>query len=279
MKDFKLGIQLYSVRDDMEKDMEGTLKALSEMGYEVVEFAGYFGKSAKEVKALLDKYNLECVSVHQNINIFDEQGQAAVDYQKEIGVKYSVIPSYPIEKLYGGDTWEETKERFTKMSNLLKNSGIELYYHNHDYEFKKVNGEFIHDHIFSELGLDIIKPQIDTCWVHYAGYNPVDSINKYAGKVNILHLKDFICKNLAGGAVYDLIDNEGKVQERDKNTREEHGFEFKPVGYGIQKFPEIIEAAKNAGIKYLIVEQDKHTENTAMEDAKLSIDYLKSIGL
>ena len=92
MKKFKVGIQLYSLRDAMEKDMDATLKAVKEMGYDYVEFAGYFDKSAEEVRTLLDKYGLECVSVHQAIGLFEEEGKAAVDYLNTIGAKYCAIP-------------------------------------------------------------------------------------------------------------------------------------------------------------------------------------------
>ena len=102
-------------------------------------------------------------------------------------------------------------------------------------------------------------------------------MKKYAGKVNILHLKDFVCKNLGGGPVYALIDNSGK--EGEKASREDNGFEFRPVGHGIQDMPKIIDAAREFGIEYLIVEQDGHPNASSMEDAKISIDYLKSLGL
>ena len=101
MKKFKVGLQLYSVRDQMEKDMEGTLKAVKEMGYDYVEFAGYFGKSAEEIRALLDKYGLICISVHQGLDFYEEGGQSAAEYIKTLGANFSAIPWYAAEKLAG----------------------------------------------------------------------------------------------------------------------------------------------------------------------------------
>lgn len=278
MSNFKLGLQLYSVRDEMEKDMDACLKAVKEMGYECVEFAGFFGKSAEEVKAMLDKYGLEAISSHQTVGVKDDEPlkpEDTVKYLNTLGVKYCAIPWYGKEN-YVND-WDGTMAKFKKSSEILKKGGIDLYYHNHDFEFDKINGKTIHEMIFDNLGLDVIKPELDVCWVHYAGYEPTEVMKKYSGQIEILHLKDFVCKNLGGGPVYALIDNSGS--EETKASKEDKGFEFRPVGYGIQDMPKIVEAAKECGIKYLIVEQDGHPNATSMEDAKKSIDYLKSIGL
>ena len=103
MKKFHVGIQLYGLRNTMAADFEGTLKAVADMGYEYVEFAGYYGKSAEEIKALLDKYNLKCISVHQGLDFYDEDADKAAEFLKTFGVKYSVIPWYGKELLAGTD--------------------------------------------------------------------------------------------------------------------------------------------------------------------------------
>ena len=139
MKQFKVGLQLYSVRGDMEKDFEGTLRAVKEMGYDYVEFAGYYGKSAQEVKALLDEIGLVCPSVHQGPDIKKEKGQEAVDYIKTFGVKYAAIPWYGIENYQNGK-FDETIEKFKKVGELLRKNGIQLTYHNHDFEFNYLDG-------------------------------------------------------------------------------------------------------------------------------------------
>lgn len=277
MKDFKVGLQLYSVREDMEKDMDETLRKVKEMGYDYVEFAGFYGKTASEVKAILDKYGLTAISVHQGFESYFEKGQQEIDYLKEIGVKYCAIPWYDAGKLKGTDGWDETVEKFTKYGEALKASGIQLMYHNHDFEFKKYEGKFLLDWIYDTIPADLLMPQIDTCWVHYAGCNPAEYIEKYAGRTKVLHLKDFVCKKLGGGPVYALIDNDGG--EAKQASQADNGFEFRPVGSGIQDFRAILESAEKAGIDYVIVEQDGHPERSALEDAKISRDYLKKLGI
>lgn len=275
MKKFKVGLQLYSIREDMEKDMDAALKAVKEMGYDCVEFAGYFGKSAEEVKALLDKYGLECVSVHQAPQLFVEEGQKAADYLKTIGAKYCAVPHYDVNKLPGTPEWTETKAMFHQVGKLLEENGIQMMYHNHDFEFNKFEDKFLLDWIFETL--PELQPEIDTCWVHYAGYNPAEYLLKYSGKIKVVHLKDFVCKSLGDGPVYALIGKDGK--EEKKADRAENGFEFRPVGHGIQDIPAILEASEKAGAEIVIVEQDMSVDRPAMEAAKMSRDYLKSLGI
>ena len=117
MKKFKIGIQLYGVKHAMAADFEGTLKAIADMGYEYVEFAGYHGKTAEELVAVLDKYGLKCVSVHQGIEFFDENPQEKIDFLKAFGTKYSIIPWYDVKKLAGGEEWPTTKA----ITNFNKN--------------------------------------------------------------------------------------------------------------------------------------------------------------
>lgn len=277
MGKFKIGLQLYSIREEMEKDMDAALKQVKEIGYDCVEFAGYFGHSAEEVRAMLDKYGLECVSVHQDPQVIAEGGQTAVDYLKTIGAQYCAIPHYPPEKLAGTPDWEETVKLFTKTGKLLKENGIQQLYHNHDFEFRKFKDKFLLDWNYETIPVEYLQPQVDTCWVHYAGYDPSEYLMKYAGRIKVVHLKDFVCEKLGNGPVYALIGKDGT--EEKKATPEENGFDFRPVGYGIQDFPKIIDAAEKAGAEILIVEQDQSPHRPPMESARMSREYLKSIGL
>lgn len=275
MKKFKVGLQLYSIRDNMEKDMDAALGQVKAMGYDYVEFAGYFGKSAEEVKALLDKHGLECISVHQAPSLFFEEGQKAIDYLKVIGAKYCAIPWYTVEEFF--DNWDETIKKFTELGKQLKENGIQLMYHNHDFEFRKIDGEAILDKMYATIPNDILKPQFDTCWVHYAGNNPAEYLKKYTGKIDVVHLKDFVCEKLGGGPVYALISEDGG--ESKAASREDNGFMFKPVGSGIQDWPAILAASEEAGADVVIVEQDQSPERPAMESVKMSREYLKTLGL
>ena len=277
MKELKFGLQLFSVRDAMEKDVEATLKAVSEMGYECVEFAGYFGKTAEEMKALCDKYNLTPVSVHQKYDVFIDEPEESVNYLKTLGVKYCGIP------WVSGEDWRDNYDMLIsdmkKVSKLLNDNGIKLLYHNHDFEFYIKHGDDnVIDALFRELPAEVIQTELDLCWVHYAGKNPVEYVEKYGDREEVVHIKDFICKNLAAGPVYALIDEKGKESDVKRDTKSD-GFEFRAIGYGRQDMKAIMKAIEKTKIKYVIVEQDGHsTEKSSLEDAKDSIDYLRSIG-
>ncbi len=279
MKKFKVGLQLYSVRDDLAKDFEGTLQAVKDMGYDYVEFAGFYDKSAEEVKSILEKIGLTAISVHQGNQLFLENGQEAVDYLAEVGVKYCAIPWYDVTKLKGTTAWDNTKKEFIEYGQALKNAGIKMLYHNHDFEYKLFEGKYLIDWLYEEIPSDLLDPEFDTCWVRYAGEDPCKYIEKYAGRVDVIHLKDFTCKTLASGPVYDLISGDGTVDKTKALSREDNEFKFMPVGYGLQDFPAILAAAEKAGTEYVIVEQDSSVDRPALEAVKMSREYLKTLGL
>lgn len=273
MKSFNIGIQLYGLRNSMREDFEGTLRAVAEMGYEYVEFAGYFGRSATEIKEILDKYGLKCISVHQSLDFYYDDPEGAIDFLKTFGVKYSIIPWYKVEELAGTDKWETTALEFNKYASILHEHGMKLGYHNHDFEFRRVDGKFIHDYIFEAVPEEYIEPELDTCWLKYAGLDPSDKIYEYSGRVSIVHLKDFVCDRFGGGPVYDLIDSEGKELG---GSRENVGFEFRPLGEGVQDFASILEACEQSGTETLIVEQDQTYGMTELEAARISREYLRN---
>lgn len=271
MKQFKVGIQLYSVKQAMAADFEGTLKAIKDMGYEYVEFAGYYGRTAEQIKETLDRLGLKCISVHQGIEFFDEKPDEAAEFLKTFGVKYVVLPWYPKDRLAGSPDWEASVAHMNRVAEVLKKHDMVLGYHNHEFEFETFEGKFLHDYLFEAVP-DMV-PELDTCWVHYAGLNPADKIREFAGKVEIVHLKDFVAKRLNGGPAYALIDADGNPI---KTSREDNEFAFRPVGQGRQDFKSILEACEESGTEYVIVEQDSPYNGTELENAKTSIDYLKN---
>ena len=277
MSNLKVGLQLYSVRDKMEQDMDATLKAVKEMGYDYVEFAGYFGKTAEEVRAILDKYDLKCVSVHQKYDVFVTDPEASVQYLKTIGAEFCAIPWMGMESQKGSENHDKAVAEIKQVAKLLMGNGIKLLYHNHDFEFEKYEDKFLLDWLWEEIGLDNMTPEIDTCWVKYAGYDPCQYLGKFNGLIDIVHLKDFTCKNFAGGPAYALIDASGK--ETKKPTREENAFKFMCVGEGLQDFPAILKASEEAGASYVIVEKDQWYDGDSLEHAKKSRDYLKTLGI
>lgn len=271
MKNLKVGLQLFGIREEMQKDMDSALKRVKEMGYDYVEFAGFFDKTAEKIKAILDKYELEAVSVHRALQFFLDDEEKEIEYIKKLGVKYCAIPWYSLSY---NENWNETIENFTKVGTRLKVEGIKFLYHNHDFEFKKVDDEYVMDKLYKAISSDIFNPEFDTCWIHYAGLNPSEYLEKYAGRIEVVHLKDFVCEKLNAGPVYDLIGK--KSSEENKMTREESGFKFRPIGEGVQDWKSILDVCTKIGAEYVIVEQDNWHEDDAMDCAEKSRKYLKN---
>lgn len=270
MYNFPIALQLYSVRSDMAADFEGTLKKVKELGYDGVEFAGLYGHSATETKALCEKTGLTPISAHVP---YAEllKGEETFKTYAEIGCKYIVIPWIDAVYLAGGEKNAEFYENVKKFGELANKHGMKLCYHNHDFEFEKVDGEYKLDNLYASISPELLSTQLDTCWVNVGGENPAEFIRKYAGRVEIVHLKDFA--GTKGGNMYALIGND------ESNRSEASGsFEFRPVGSGLQDFPSILAAAKDVDAAWVVVEQDEPSMGKSrMECAQTSIDYLKSI--
>lgn len=269
---FPIALQLYSVRDDMAADFEGTLRSVKAMGYDGVEFAGLFDKSADEVKALLDEIGLVAVSAHvPYYDAVDDPEKAYLPY-KQLGCAYVAVPYLTEERRPGTDGWAETVEGVRKLGEASKAMGLQLLYHNHDFEFVKVDGEYALDMLYDAVPADLLQTQLDTCWVNVGGEDPAAYILKYAGRCPVVHLKDFYKSGEGKGKLYELIGIEDNGEEAEST------FEFRPVGYGMQDFKKILAACETAGTKWVVVEQDNPSmDKFPLECAAMSVEYLREI--
>lgn len=276
MKKFQIGLQLYSIQDAIGEDMDSAFKAVKEMGYDCVEYAGQnFGKSWQEIRDLLDKYDLKCVSVHQPLDRYLDDPQMALDQIKTLGAEYCAINKYNLDNYT--ERWDETMDKITRWAKGMKENGIKGLYHNHAFEFEKIDGEYILDKMFSVIPRDLINPEVDTAWVNYGGVDPVEYLDQFPNQLGVVHLKDFFCHNLPNEPIFELVRKHGKSII--PPTRKEAGFEYRPVGSGIQDWPAIIAACERAGAKYLIVEQDESKTRSQLEAARMSVEFLRGMGL
>lgn len=270
MYDFPIALQLYSVRDDMAADFEGTLKKVKDLGYDGVEFAGLFGKSAAEIKKMCDEIGVVPISAHVPFVDLINDPDLMKTYS-EIGCQYVVIPYLTEEYRPGAEKFREVIDGAKMLGLKAKELGMKLCYHNHDFEFVKINGEYALDILYKEVPADLLSPQLDICWVNIGGENPSEYIRKYNGRIEIVHLKDFV--GSLSENMYALIGIDD-----DKKKEASGSFEFRPVGYGLQNFPEILNASKDVGAKWVVVEQDAPSMGkTPLECAEMSINYLKKL--
>lgn len=267
----KIGLQAYTVRDALDVDFTGTLKKVKEMGYDGIELAGLHGKTVEEVGAILKEIGLTVETSHVPYQELVADMANTVAAYKSLGCKYITIPYMIDEHRPGMPGFKEVVENIRAIGEECKKQGVTLLYHNHDFEFVRVeNGQYGLDYLYSEIPADLLQTELDTCWVNVAGENPTEYIKKYANRCPVVHLKDFV-----GGKsenMYELIGIEADKSE----TKSE--FAFRPVGQGIQDFKSITAAAVECGAEWMIVEQDNTYEIPSVEAAKISREYLKTLG-
>lgn len=275
MRKSLIGYQVYSARDDAAKDLLGTLKAIKALGYDGVEFAGFYGHEAKEVKAMLEQAGLVAISHHVPFAAMREDIFKVISDNKLIGVKYIAIPFLDADTRPGSAGFAETIKDIYRYGELMKAAGIQLLYHNHDFEFCAVSGQYGLDFLYSAVPPCKLATEIDVCWVKYAGLEPADYIRKYAGRCDVVHLKDFVGRKEGDKSPYALIGVDKDTAKADEGV----AFEFRPVGYGCQNIPAVVEAAQASGAQWFIVEQDLSVGRTPLEAAQMSVDYLRGLGL
>ncbi len=272
MKKFPIALQLYSVRDDLEKDFEGTLKKVKELGYDGVEFAGLYGKAPAEVKALCEKYSLVPISAHVPFVDMMADPEKVLGEYAAIGCRFVAIPYLTEEYRPGTDGFQKTIEGARLLGETAKKLGMTLLYHNHDFEFAKIDGKYALDVLYDTVPAELLQTELDTCWVNVGGENPAAYVRKYTGRAPVVHLKDFFLSGEKPEQMYELIGIESEKKEEKKT------FEFRPLGKGLQDFPAILAAAEDAGAEWVVVEQDAPSmDKTPMECAEISIAYLKTL--
>ena len=268
-----VALQLYSVRDDMGKDFKGTLQKVKELGYDGVEFAGLFGNTPEQIKAWCAEIGLNPISAHVPLaEMLEDIDKVIADY-KAIGCEYIVVPYVTEERRPAGEKFMQMIDEIRSVGQKAKEAGLVLLYHNHDFEFAKTpTGECGLDYLYSAVPADLLQTELDLCWVKYAGQEPAAYLLKYADRSPVVHLKDYYASGEQKEDPYALIGlNEGEKKEN-------KAFEFRPLGHGVQDVPALLEAAKKAGSKWLVVEQDQPSlGKTPLECAAMSMETLKGL--
>lgn len=266
-----VAVQVYSVRDNASKDLRGTLEAIKEMGYDGVEFAGLYGNSPAEIKKMCEEIGLVPVSAHVPYVDMVADAEGVLKQYAEIGCKFVAVPYLMPEHRPDSDQFPTVVENIGKIGKVAKELGIQLLYHNHDFEFMKLDGKYALEVLYDTIPADLLQTELDTCWVNVGGEEPASYVRKFAGRAPVVHLKDFYGEKSED--MYELIGIEKKAPARPGN------FEFRPVGSGLQDFPAILAAAEDAKAQWVVVEQDSPSMGlTPMECIKKSREYLKSIG-
>jgi sugar phosphate isomerase/epimerase len=262
-----LGLQLYSVRDQLPKDYAGTLKQLGALGYKEVESAGYYDHSAADVKQAMNAAGLHLVSAHYSMDDLRTQLDQAISFNKELGVSY-LICSFPGHKnpVQGKDSikfsledWRWNAEQFNAIGAKVSAAGMKFGYHNHTMEFQPEGGVIPYVELMKLTDPAHVTMEMDCGWVTVAGANPIEYLRKYPKRISMLHVKDF--KDIKPGS---SIENRPTIVELGQGS-----VDYRPI---------LAEAAKAGVVKHCFVEQEGYNVPWA-EGLKIDAEYMRKLGI
>jgi sugar phosphate isomerase/epimerase len=195
-----VGMQLYTVRTDLEKDFAGTLSRVAAIGYKEVEFAGYFNHTPQQVKQALTANGLTSPSAHVDYGLLGpDKWPAALEAAHSIGHTYLVNPWIDETIRSQPGSWKRIAETYNRAGEASKKAGIQFAYHNHNFEFAPVDGRSPYDVLLEECDPALVKMELDLCWISAAGKDPVAYFKRYPGRFPLVHVKG-LSKLTPGGA-------------------------------------------------------------------------------
>lgn len=253
-----VGLQLYSVREQLPKDFDGTLHQLRAAGYQVVEAAGYYNKTATEFRHSMDQAGLRCVSTHHTLSQLMTQLDQWVDYAHTLGLEYIVCsssggvhrnPSAKGELTL--DDWRYVTGEFNRIGEKVKAAGMTFGVHNHTPEFATEDGVLVYDELLRLTDPKYVVFEMDAGWVYASGHNPVDYLRKAPERFPLMHVKNM------------LLEADGKRQ-------------MTVLGKGQPEFGPIMRAA--TGLKYYFVEQEEF-DMDPMEELREDAEYMRKLNV
>ena len=263
----RIGLQLYTVRDAMKTDFEGTISKVAATGYKEVEFAGYFDHPPKDVRAILDKNGLAAPSAHVSYDLVEKKWPETLDAAKIIGHSYIICPWIDENQRKEPSGWKRAADLFNRAGEASQRAGIQFGYHNHSFEFEpaeSLGGKLPYDFFLAELDPKLVTMELDLCWISVAGKDPLAYFEKYPGRFPLVHVKDFVKDPAAtssfSGATGPSVKFTGRLTD---------------VGQGSIDWKRIFAQSEKAGIKHYFVENDE--PKSAFDDIKISYDYLHNL--
>jgi sugar phosphate isomerase/epimerase len=241
-----IGIQLYTLRDQLALDFEGTLAAIAKLGYSEVEFAGYYGRSPAEIKTILSDLNLSATASHIPIEVVESGFENAIETAVALGLSYLVVPYLAAQRRTSLDDYRKIATQFNVAGELAAKAGLLFAYHNHDFEFQTMDGKMPYDILLSDTDPDLVKMELDLFWIIKGGQDPVNYFSMHPGRFHLCHIKD--------------MSNSGKMVD---------------VGKGEIDFTEIFRHISKAGLRHFYVEHDR--PNDSLASAAVSFQSVQNL--
>ncbi len=241
----RIGVQLYTVRSLMENDVAGTLEQVAAIGYDEVEFAGYFEHSPAEIRGLLDQFGLVAPAAHIGIDRLHNELDKVLDEAQTVGPRYVICP-WLAEDQRTLDAYKGHAVFFNEVGEACKEAGIQFAYHNHDFEFEETDGMMPYDLLLDETEVDLVQMEMDLYWIAKGGHDPLAYFERYPGRFTLCHAKDM-----------------------------DDGQTIVPVGEGTIDFGGIFAQSEQAGLVHYFVEHD-HPDDP-MASIAMSYAHLKAL--
>lgn len=245
-----ISVQMYTLRENVQADYLGTLRAVAELGYRAVELVTVGSLGAQALRQELDTLGLQVSGIHTPLDRLEREADRALDEAATLGTTYVIVPYTPPERRKTGEDYRKLGETLTSIGRKAQNHGLQLCYHNHDFEFERFNGATGLAIMLEEADPQLVQAELDLYWAAKAGVDPVALLRGMAGSVPLVHLKDM-----------------ADTPERG----------FAEVGHGTLDFPAILAAGDEIGVKWYVVEQDT-TARPPLESVGMSLAYLRTLG-
>jgi sugar phosphate isomerase/epimerase len=251
MATLPIALQLYTVREDLASDFRGTMRKVAEMGYKAIEFAGYGGMTAADLKSFVGELGLQPVATHISLDVLEQDPSAAMAYAAEVGCTHAGCPYLPENRRGDAAGYRALAGILSRAGAKAKEYGLSFFYHNHAFEFEKLDGRYALDILYEAADPQLVKAEFDVYWAQYGGVDPAAYIRKLGRRCTLLHMKD-----MAPGP-------------------DRH---FAEIGEGILDIDAIVQAGQEVGAQWYIVEQDRAYDRTPLEAARLSLQNMKARG-
>ncbi|HEY3476483.1 MAG TPA: sugar phosphate isomerase/epimerase [Anaerolineales bacterium] len=262
----RLGVQLYTLRSEMEKNLEETLSRVAAIGYQEVEFAGYFERSPSEIRHLLDQHGLSAPSVHVDYKSIEANLDRVVEAAQIIRHRYIVNSMIDPNLISNPDGWKQAAELFNRAGEFTRKAGIQFAYHNHFFEFLPLNGKLPYDILLESCDPEFLKMEMDFCWMAAVKQDPFPYFRRYPGRFPLVHLKQL--KN---------------IPARGPEDRADFGFferampELSDVGEGVIDWKSVLSQSMQAGVQHFFVEHD--APQSPFGSIQASYAYLQELRL
>ncbi|GEM_PF-99265 len=248
------GIQMYSLRDETERDFLGTLEKVAAIGYEAAEIVDYYNVPARQLRGKAQGLGLELPSTVVSLNFkelekLEKDLAKDAEYAAEMGARYVVTPWIPIPEAPRKEDVTYLADLLHRCSDVVKKAGMEYVLHHHELELKSVQGKPILDWLIELLPADKLQIELDLGWIYMAGYDPADYLRRYKGRVPLVHLKDF-----------------------------QKGRKDAELGSGVVGYERLLKELEPAGVRYMFVEQEQ-VPKSSLDSAKENYAFLQKVGL